>query len=68
MREQFEQLPEIKRRLHHLVFNEKLNIYECRGFDEFRYVNWVNGAWWAWQQLQGATMVCDQRIEGNWKP
>ncbi len=28
MREQFEQLPEIKRRIHHLVFNEKLNIYQ----------------------------------------
>ncbi|GEM_PF-1548553 len=53
MREQFEKLPDIARRIHKLVFQEDLNCYRNKAkSSDIHLVTWVNGAWYLYQYLK----------------
>ncbi len=52
LREQFENLPEIKRRMYQLEFKSDTNSYLAKPEYCMRYVNFVNGAWYAYQEQQ----------------
>lgn len=52
MREEFEKLPEIKERLHTVVFNEQFNDYHAAMINSSLSVYYVRGAWYAFQEQQ----------------
>lgn len=52
MKEQFEKLPEIARRLYQLEFRPDINAYLAKPEYCNRYVNFVNGALYAYQEQQ----------------
>lgn len=52
MRSEFEKLPEIKERLHTVVFNEQFNDYHAAMINSGLSVYYVRGAWYAFQEQQ----------------
>lgn len=53
MREQFEKLPEIRKIMneHGIYFMNYSGWYEAGDFKDFKYEQYINGAWYAYQEL-----------------
>lgn len=54
MREQFEKLPEIRKIMNEngIYFMNHSGWYEARDFKDFEYEQYINGAWYAFQEQQ----------------
>ena len=54
MREQFEKLPEIRKIMNEngIHFMNHSGWYEARDFKDFEYEQYINGAWYAFQEQQ----------------
>ena len=54
MREQFENLPEIHKIMNEngIYFMNHSGWYEARDFKDFEYEQYINGAWYAFQEQQ----------------
>lgn len=54
MREQFEKLPEIREIMnsHGIRFMNHSGFYEASEFKDFEFEQYVNGAWYAYQEQQ----------------
>ena len=52
MREQFENLPEIRKIMNEngIYFMNHSGWYEARDFKDFEYEQYINGAWYAFQE------------------
>ena len=64
-REAFEQIPEIKKRLFYVSFDEKSQNYHPKRYSldfGFLRLNFVQGAWLVWQSRQAEFVDKDQRI------
>ena len=53
-REQFEKLPEIRKIMNEngIYFMNHSGWYEARDFKDFEYEQYINGAWYAFQEQQ----------------
>ena len=53
-REFFEKLPEIRKIMNEngIYFMNHSGWYEARDFKDFEYEQYINGAWFAWQERQ----------------
>ena len=62
MREQFEKLPEIRKIMNEngIYFMNHSGWYEARDFKDFEHEQYINGAWYAFQEQQ-------QKIDGALK-
>ena len=69
MREQFEKLPEIRKIMNEngIHFMNHSGWYEARDFKDFEYEQYINGAWYAFQEQQkkidSLTAYKDQLLE-----
>ena len=70
MREQFEKLPEIRKIMNEngIYFMNHSGWYEARDFKDFEYEQYINGAWYAFQEQQkkkidSLTAYKDQLLE-----
>ena len=54
MREEFEKLPEIRKIMNEngIYFMNHSGWYEARDFKDFEYEQYINGAWYAFQEQQ----------------
>ena len=54
MREQFEKLPEIRKIMNEngIYFMNHSGWYEARDFKDFEYEQYINGAWYTFQEQQ----------------
>ena len=54
IREQFEKLPEIRKIMNEngIYFMNHSGWYEARDFKDFEYEQYINGAWYAFQEQQ----------------
>ena len=54
MREQFEKLPEIRKIMNEngIYFMNHSGWYEARDFKDFEYEQYINGAWYGFQEQQ----------------
>ena len=54
MREQFEKLPEIRKIMNEngIYFMNHSGWYEARDFKDFEYEQYINGAWYVFQEQQ----------------
>ena len=65
MREQFEKLPEIRKIMNEngIYFMNHSGWYEARDFKDFEYEQYINGAWYVFQEQQkkidGALKILD---------
>lgn len=63
IRDEFEKLDEIKRKLISVNFNESLNRYESKNptlIECFETALWLNGAWYAFQEQQRKIDICEK--------
>ena len=66
MREQFEKLPEIRKIMNEngIYFMNHSGWYEARDFKDFEYEQYINGAWYAFQEQQEKIARLQSRIDG----
>ena len=66
MREQFEKLPEIRKIMNEngIYFMNHSGWYEARDFKDFEHEQYINGAWYAFQEQQNRYDELDQRATG----
>lgn len=65
MREEFEKLPEIREIMnsHGIRFMNHSGFYEAAEFKDFEFEQYVNGAWYAYQEQQNKISVKDELKE-----
>lgn len=65
-RELFEKLPEIREIMNEngIYFMNHSGWYEARDFKDFEYEQYINGAWYAWQEQQAKIDELQARIDG----
>ena len=65
-REFFEKLPEIRKIMNEngIYFMNHSGWYEARDFKDFEYEQYINGAWYAFQEQQEKIARLQSRIDG----
>ena len=64
MREQFEKLPEIADSLSEHIYFGSDNLYHSALINFQGLVNWLNGAWYAFQEQQAEIARLQSRVDG----
>ena len=68
MREQFENLPEIRKIMNEngIHFMNHSGWYEARDFKDFEYEQYINGAWYAYQEQQKKIDMLKAKVQELW--
>ena len=66
-REQFEKLPEIRKIMNEngIYFMNHSGWYEARDFKDFEYEQYINGAWYAFQEQQKSHQQETERLKNQ---
>ena len=64
-REQFEKLPEIRKIMNEngIYFMNHSGWYEARDFKDFEYEQYINGAWYAFQEQENKIKALEKELE-----
>ena len=67
-REAFEKLPEIRKIMneHGIHFMNHSGWYEARDFKDFEYEQYINGAWYAYQEQQKKIDMLKAKVQELW--